>query len=114
MKALLVLALVALVGGGSAVAAHAATKDRLASDACTARGKGVVIGGKAAQVYCGPAKATVHIGGKTIACSENRFTRLCAETIKCCHKRLPYCIAEKVAAIKPKVTKRCHEVSAES
>ena len=66
MKALFVLALVALVGGGSAVAAHAATKDRLASDACTARGKGVVIGGKAAQVYCGPAKATVHVGGQTM------------------------------------------------
>ena len=66
MKALFVVGLVVLLGGGSAVAAHAATKDRLASDASKARGKGVVIGGKAAQVYCGPAKAIVHVGGQTM------------------------------------------------
>lgn len=58
MKTFLVSVLAMLSLTASAAGAHAAT--------CTVEGKGVTIGGKAAQVYCGPAKASITIGGKTV------------------------------------------------
>jgi hypothetical protein len=49
--------LVALAAGAGAVSDSRAA-------ACSPDGKDVVIGGKSATVYCGPAKATVHVGGQ--------------------------------------------------
>jgi hypothetical protein len=58
VRTFLVSVVAMLAFAASAVGAQAAT--------CTVAGKGTTIGGKAAQVYCGPAKATVRIGGKTM------------------------------------------------
>jgi hypothetical protein len=51
--------LVALAVGAGAVSGSRAA-------ACSPDGKAVVIGGKSATVYCGPAKATVRVGGQTM------------------------------------------------
>lgn len=61
-KGFLVSALAALVFA----AATGAATNPLQATACSSTGKDVTIGGKAATVYCGPAKATVHVGGRTM------------------------------------------------
>lgn len=59
MRFVVVGVLVALAVGAGVVSDSRAA-------ACSPDGKDVVIGGKSATVYCGPAKATVHVGGQTL------------------------------------------------
>lgn len=59
MRFVLFGVLVVLVAGVGAVSDTRAA-------GCSSGGKDVVIGGKAATVYCGPAKATVRLGGRTM------------------------------------------------
>lgn len=56
----------ALAGGGGTMNATAAPAARLSATACKPGGKDVVIGGKPASVFCGPATATVKLGGRTL------------------------------------------------
>jgi hypothetical protein len=62
VKRTLGLALVALIAAAAALDAYAAPTHQVATKACSPNGKAVTIGGKAATVYCGAAKATVVIG----------------------------------------------------
>lgn len=47
--------------------ALAAPARGLVETACSSGGKQVLISGKPAQVFCGPASATVKVGGRTLA-----------------------------------------------
>jgi hypothetical protein len=60
----LVLVLIAL--GGATLNAYASPAHHSTLASCSPNGKAVTIGGKAATVYCGPARATVRIGAQTM------------------------------------------------
>jgi hypothetical protein len=67
MKRIIAPALVVLALGGGTIAAHAgAPSKKHVPSACSPKGKDVTLGGKAATVYCGPAKATVRVGSQTM------------------------------------------------
>jgi hypothetical protein len=67
MRRLIATGLGAFVLGGGTIAAQAGVPStKHAPAACSAKGKDVVIGGKAATVYCGTAKATVRVGSQTM------------------------------------------------
>jgi hypothetical protein len=81
MKKMLGLALVVLALGGLALDAYASPARHVEATACSPDGKDVTIGGNAATVYCGPAKATVVIGSRkmtfrngTCVWGKNSFT----------------------------------------
>jgi len=60
------VALALLAVGGLALNAYAAPTHKVTQAGCSPAGKDVTIGGKAATVYCGPARATVRIGSQTM------------------------------------------------
>jgi hypothetical protein len=66
MKRILGVVLTALAVGSVAIDAQATPSHQLATAVCSAKGKAVTIAGKAATVYCGPAKATVRVGSQTM------------------------------------------------
>jgi len=61
-SAVVALAVLAL----SAVTADAAASQRFAAASCNPGGKQVLIRNQSATVYCGPARATVRVGGRTM------------------------------------------------
>lgn len=66
MKKILGTAMAALLFAGAAIAAQPTWARGHATAACSANGKDVTIGGKAATVFCGPARVTVHVGSRTM------------------------------------------------
>jgi hypothetical protein len=61
-----ILAVPAFAADGGTVNAAAAPAGGSSATACNPGGKDVVIGGKPASVFCGPASATVKLGGRTL------------------------------------------------
>jgi len=57
-------------GGGTTTGAAAAPEGGLTATACNPGGKQVLIGGRSASVFCGPATATVKLGGTTLTFSK--------------------------------------------
>lgn len=64
------LAVPALAGGDGTTTAAAAPAAGLATTACKPAGRGVWIGKRFATVHCGPATATVKLGGRTLTFSK--------------------------------------------
>jgi len=56
-------------GGGTTTGAAAAPEGGLTATACNPGGKQVLIGGRSASVFCGPATATVKLGDTTLTSS---------------------------------------------
>lgn len=57
-------------GGDTTTGAAAAPEGGLTATACNPGGKQVLIGGRSASVFCGPATATVKLGGTTLTFSK--------------------------------------------
>jgi hypothetical protein len=66
MKRIIAPALVALALASGTIAAQAGVPSKKQAPACSPKGRDATIGGKAATVYCGPAKATVRVGSQTM------------------------------------------------
>jgi len=68
--AVIAAALSLLAAGGGTTSAVAAPEGGLTATACNPAGKNVLISGRSAYVFCGPATATVKLGGRTLKFSK--------------------------------------------